>query len=206
MWLKDKHCIFIHIPKTAGTSIECALEGHGAVGLNSVVNEFPLQHLTAVAVKKRLGAETFDSCFKFAFVRNPFDRCVSEYLWARKHAGLRLGFDRWVDTKLRGWANPRRRRSRLMLKMHNIPQHHFIENAAGECMVDFVGRFETLDEDFKYVCSKLDLDGVKLSHVNAGLEKKKRDAGGYRPYYNKRSRNTVTELYKKDLEKFGYSF
>ena len=86
--------IFVHIPKTAGTSIEAVLGMHGAKKDIGVVPYFnqeldqerlygrQLQHLTAQAIRAALGNESlFRSYFKFAIVRNPWDRLVSALAW-----------------------------------------------------------------------------------------------------------------------------
>lgn len=88
---KEKNCIFIHIPKTGGTSIENMIwqadekvEKNLCMGLVSRYhNKYQTgglqQHLLASQVKQEGGDIFFNSAFKFSMVRNPFDRILSQY-------------------------------------------------------------------------------------------------------------------------------
>jgi chondroitin 4-sulfotransferase 11 len=75
-------CIFVHIPKTAGTSVEKILNTGTEADFYSTKAP-TLQHLTWLELKNKL---TFDysNFYKFAIVRNPYDRIVSEYEWRRQ--------------------------------------------------------------------------------------------------------------------------
>ena len=94
----DHHCIFIHITKTAGTSVA-----------KSLFNYLPY-HYTAIDYRVIYGARTYDHYFKFAFVRNPWDRLYSAYryfkaggwndddkTWARQHLAPYDDFNRFVQ-------------------------------------------------------------------------------------------------------------
>lgn len=72
---QDKRYLFLHVPKTAGTSMQKVMVAAGATKI--------YKHCWAYKAKDEIDAEikTFDDLFKFAFVRNPFDRVASWYLW-----------------------------------------------------------------------------------------------------------------------------
>ena len=144
-------CIFIHIPKVAGTSIARFFETEQPQSPPSALpfdpndkSKFqpPPPHLRALDyIRYGLATkEQFDSYFKFAFVRNPFARLVSEYryrLLARKY-----DFNTWVMNELPrpAWNDQ---------YCHILPQYDFVYDDDGRLVVDFVGRFEHLSRDFK---------------------------------------------------------
>ncbi len=197
--------IFIHIPKNAGESIEKALGGYmNRSKLCWIEKGFPLQHLTASQIKARAGEEKFDNYFKFSFVRNPFSKCLSEYFWEKNTwmtLGTTLGFKQWVKTKLKKLIkNSEKRDIPIEKKMHNLPQYKFIYNDEGESMVDWIGRFENVVNDFNVACNKIGIPNRQLPHENKANHKH------YTEYYDTESREIVAEQYAKDIEYFGYEF
>ena len=66
--------------------------------------------------------------------------------------------------------------------------------------VDFIGRYENLEEDFRLISSQLN---IKTKSLNIGLRNKNKD---YKDFYNKKTRNFVEKLYQKDVRLFGYNF
>ena len=88
----SKKFIFIHIPKTAGTSIAAALRQYQNPKCNALhSNSFDRKHPTTNEIKTHLGEERFNQYYKFAFVRNPWDRVLSNYYWHIKQGELRHG-------------------------------------------------------------------------------------------------------------------
>ena len=98
-----KHnCIFVHIPKTGGTSIENIIwpfnkkpraesnlwKGTGDTNHNKY-QTWGLQHLLASQIQKEVGDEIFEIFFKFTIVRNPWDKVVSQYIYMKKRKDLR---------------------------------------------------------------------------------------------------------------------
>jgi hypothetical protein len=209
--IKHKHeYIFIHIPKNAGESIEISLGGYRKKEcLWEIEKGFPLQHLTARQMKVRVGDKDFNNYFKFSFVRNPYSKCISEYFWTtlktrerlnRKRWTNPLNFNQWVKIKLEKLIRESETTKVIALKMHNLPQYKFIYNTSGKCMVDFIGRFENLQEDFNIVCDKIGIPRQKLPHENKTKHKH------YTKYYDDETRQIVAEKYAKDIEYFGYEF
>jgi hypothetical protein len=207
--ISDKYkCIHIHIPKCAGTSIDYAL--HGTV--NVIWDEDKkvwVQHLTALEAKKYYASEEqWNDYFKFAIVRNPFDKLVSSYNWLCRcfkpcDFRDRLLFKDFIFRKgaFKNLLNPN-----LIIKKENKyvqikSSVDFTMDGNDELMIDHVGRFENLKEEWDFICKQLGVK-IKLGHRN----KHGRDNKHYRDYYNDETREFVTSACKKDLEIFGYEF
>lgn len=205
--INHKHkFIFIHIPKTAGESIEVTFQAKGELKYWASfdhTNHEPLQHLTANEIKKRLGKSEYNKYYKFSFVRNPFSRCVSEYFWWRQKIDsdrrrCNSSFAQWVHEDLPSLIS--KNQSIKSLIKHNIEQYKFIYNTSDNCLVDFIGRFENLQEDFDIVCDKIEIPRQQLPHKN------KTDHKHYTEYYDDETRQIVAEKYAKDIEYFRYKF
>jgi chondroitin 4-sulfotransferase 11 len=162
---RDYNVIFIHVPKTAGTSMER--------------NEF-LGWGGHDEITRFMDQPGYEDAWKFAFVRNPWDRYVSA--WAQKHDG------QFVQVLPVGNLSPR---------LHFRPQHEFICDQAGNILVDFVGRFERLQADWRHVCDQLGVR-VELAHHRPGNHRP------YREYYTPETWEQVAEMYARDIEIFGY--
>ena len=189
----DLHCcLFIHIPKSAGTSVAKSLFG-----------ELPY-HYTATQYRVIFGRRTFNRYFKFAFVRNPWDRLYSAYSylkdggwndedrsWYMENLGGMPDFNKFVMD----WLMPERLHSHL----HLMPQTNFICDRRGGVLLDFMGYFETIREDFATVAKHLKMK-KQLAHVNTS---KRLD---YRDIYTPAAIEKVKSLYRKDIENFGYTF
>ncbi len=179
--------VYIHINKTGGRSIETAL------GLLSV------DHRTALQKRNDMGAAAWEQKFKFAFVRNPWDRVVSHYAYRIKTnrlglAEANLDFKAWLKL-----AYQDQDRAFFDQPKFFMPQFEWLSDENGQLIVDYVGRFETLNQDFAHVCEQIGRD-VELPHVN------KSNRSHYSSYYDDESIALVGELFAKDIEHFGYTF
>ncbi|MGE0702706.1 MAG: sulfotransferase family 2 domain-containing protein [Vicinamibacterales bacterium] len=189
--------IFVHIPKTAGTSVTRALFGVRA-------SHVPLSRFLAV------DPERYASYFKFAFVRNPWDRMHSAYGYLAERVGRHHNEDGlWASEHLEGVAtfeqfiasldNARRRRE-VMSWVHFRPQCDWIRIVGRPGVgCDFVGRFEFIDSDFESICRRLG--------VNVTLPVLRRGRGGsYRDAYSRSMVERVGEWYREDVATFDYRF
>ena len=189
-------CIFLHMPKTAGRSITNALGGQGDI-------EDLYWHETQNEHKKYIEKRIYDSYFKFAFVRNPWDRILSAYFWY-KGGGVQNKADKMIGKNL-PWRFKKfiKNYEKFIsehdneLSPHFLPQVQIINNPNE---LDFIGKFENLEKDFSYVCKELGLANIKLPHSNKSKHKP------YWRYYDKTTKDIVASIFKKDIEVFNYSF
>ena len=210
-------CIFVHIPKTAGQSIEHVFLN--LLGLsweereplllkfNYDKNLGPprLAHLKAQEYLKYnyISQSMFDSYFKFSFVRNPWSRIVSFYNYRRYYQ--LFSFKHFVTKRLKNKISERD-------YWFIGPQYEFIMNHNGDIIVDYIGRFENLKNDFNVICNALGLKDVKLPHVNKAREASfmrkffRKSKRHYSEYYDKETKEIVENAYKKDIQIFNYSF
>ncbi|WP_263079367.1 sulfotransferase family protein [Endozoicomonas sp. Mp262] len=185
-------CIFVHIPKTAGTSLQKTLFNFTHTG------HLRWDEYEAYDKKK------FSKYYKFAFVRNPWDRVVSayEYLksggrnesdkaWSEKNLAKYTSFESFINS----WLTE----ENILTWNHFVPQSNFIFDTNDNLKVDFLGRFETLNCDFKILSEKL---GGYRSLENINKSKRK----AYKDYYSKTTKDKIAKLYGRDVELLGYKF
>ena len=202
--------LFVHVPRTGGQSVEHALFQHHSFsdaadhlnlyGWNPSVGW--LNHLTPEETVAAGFLRPSDVChlFKFAFVRNPWDRTVSEYCWKFKNG--RVSFRDFVLAVVNG-GNPdvvSEYRSPIAFLQHVRPQSDFLLKASGEPSVDEVGRFENFAADFDRISRTAGLKPMPLGHWNGS------EHGPYRSYYDDETASLVGHFYASDIERFGYRF
>ena len=185
--------IFIHIPKTAGISIIKSIYGN-------VTNE---GH-RSIYFYKQVFEKNFNDFFTFSFVRNPYDRLYSSYKFL-ENGGMneydKIAFQKYLskfsdfeDFVLNGLNN------KIIYEIiHFVPQSEFICDKNGKIMVDFVGRFENLNNDLNSISIKTNKE-FTLGHHNKNFKKK------YRKIYNNDMKIKVYEVYKRDFVVFNYNF
>jgi hypothetical protein len=204
--ISHKHrCIFVHIPKTGGSSIEDVIwpgertEADLWMGFTSRYrNRYQtggLQHLLARQIREEVGAEVFDSYFKFTFVRNPWDKAVSQFASMGDRADLRELIGMAPDASLSEYLQLTERHSHVQWER----QVEFLHDENRAPLVDFVGRFENLKHDAQVVFERLGIR-CRLPHRNRSRHRH------YRKYFDDRSREWIHSHYREDVELFGYDF
>lgn len=216
--ISHKHkAIFIHIPKTAGTSIEGTLypnllrKGNSISRMSdtnlfagwNVEHKFWMQHATMQQILDLYEGDLTEY-FKFTFVRNPYERAISDWRFLRGKSNKEWSsktFLKYLNRKgyfERMFSNNNNDKSSRI--DHTYPQYDFIYDKNANCLVDFIGRTENLQEDFNIVCDRIGIPQQKLPHKKKGNNKH------YTVYYDDETREIVAEKYKKDIEYFGYKF
>jgi len=204
--ISHKHkFIFIHIPKCGGTSIECALlENENVTKITyDVKQKYRLYYYyNNVTVQHRKIDQFKDArekeYFTFTFVRNPWERFLSEYFYIKTKNGCRCDdFDKKFPTFEHFVKNNGIKCCRLA---HGCPQIDFVLNANKNKLTNFVGRCEDMQYDFNYVCGKIGIPKIELPRRNKTKHKH------YTEYYDDETKQIVAEKYRKDIEYFGYKF
>jgi len=212
----DPPFMFVHIDKAAGSNIQHALRplaSHSGGGKwrRRLAWLGPLnrwgglhrqarfsEHARAEDAKRCLPPEAYAALFKFAFVRNPWDRLVSRHaflLRKKDHSQHRAvsalgGFDKYVRWETGG--------SRIHNRMRH--QHDYVLGPDGRSIVDFVGYFERIEENFAEVCRRI---GIPAELQPAQASHALRD---YRSCYTPETRELVARAYAQDIALFGYTF
>lgn len=218
------NCIFIHIPKCAGTSIETALghfenfNGRGGQDHRTIrMIEQPVNRQYIWASRENcfellrrlryryrrepnphnkltVTQAQYSNYFKFTFVRNPWARAYSWYKNVMSDAKHRRGYR--IPSDLSFNAFLRRFAGRGMLR----PQLYWITGFDGSIPLDYIGRFESLKKDFEEICRFLGIPLLTLPHTLKG------ETGDYHEHYDQDSIDLVSSFYACDIERFGYSF
>ena len=173
-----KNLIFVHIPRTGGTSIEKAL------GFQMGNQE---KHLSAKDIRGQIGEVAWENAFKFSFVRNPWDRIISLY-----HQPYFRNINHLSQKSLT-----------YFLHHYQPPdweKKYYFEylNTEG---IDFIGRFENRIQDLKHIAN---MSGITLdSHIH---ERKTDREVNYRAYYDEQTQEMVSEMYRLDIDTYDYTF
>jgi chondroitin 4-sulfotransferase 11 len=195
--------IFIHIPKTGGKALYYSLFKSEMQAHQSIIAYF--------LYDKR----KFNKYFKFAVVRNPWDRFSSAYYYLKsekKYLAHTLNDQEFSKKYLSSFNtieefileiyNNENFRNLILSWTHFKPQYQYIE-INGVNQLDYVGKFEDLENEFIKIKDKL---GIK--NKNTLIEKNKNEDKNknYWEYYNKKTAKIIENIYKKDINDFGYSF
>lgn len=191
----DQHeCIFVHIPKTGGVSLSASLFGNLGGGHRPIYEYY-----------KIYSPKEFRDYFKFAIVRNPWDRLVSGYHFL-KEGGLNDKDQQWFSSNLKqykdfedfvlNWLSEQNK----FAYIHFIPQHHYL-CLREKVLVDKVYKIENMESVIKDLNRRLDTN-ISNTHRNKTTNR----ASDYRAYYNNETKKIVGRVYAKDISLFNYNF
>ena len=212
------NCIYIHIPKTAGTSIEYRL-GHfkelkrGVQDHSTIRDIEPLSFFGTgklflegkwrllyrrtrrlVRGLSPISQEQFKKYFKFTFVRNPWSRVFPWYRNVMRddlhRKSLKVPSDCTFEVFLRKYMG------RGMLR----PQLYWIQDGRGKIPLDFIGRYENVEKDFAQVCDVLGLKDKTLPDLLPG------DNPPYVQFYNPQMKNLVAKTCAEEIKLFKFEF
>ena len=147
-------------------------------------------HARPFDIIKEIGEEKWDRYFKFAVVRNPWDRLVSMYSLQKKEKRANaIDFKQWLEES---WKHKKWDGNSKQDQFHQVSLN-------GKICLDFLIRFENLQGNFDHVCKELGVELV-LSHLN------KSDHQHYSNYYDDDMVEFVRKWHKRDIEEFGYEY
>lgn len=207
MIISHKHrFIFFAVPKTATHAVRQALSPHldkddWQQQVLFGKDQLPIPalaakehgHLSVREVLPHLSADVWQSYFKFAFVRNPFDRFVSTcFFLFRKDPG----FAQAATSNMKRALQRPRFRQRILVQ----PQSSLLTGVDGDLRMDFVGRFEELQTSYDQVCQHIGITTVSLEKKNVSEHEQ------YADYYDEQLNQMVSDFYRDDLVNFGYQF
>jgi len=205
MILPNLNAVFFHVPKTGGHSIEqYLLPGrrdyrvfHSEI-LFGLDRGTMTQHLTYRGMLAYRPRKVLDSSFKFAFFRNTWDRISSAFFYAEQHFIDKHGsFGKFIDEIClevergiypEGW--------------HFARQTDYLYTPDGAIALDFLGRFERIQEDFEEVCRRLGVEYHELPKRNSS-KNSKTDS---REIFTCATRERIANAYGEEIEHFGYEF
>jgi hypothetical protein len=207
--------LFVHIAKTGGTSVRAALAslrwrdpffyaqfiasrlshftGH------RIASKLP-RHAKIIAAKEMLPRELFENLFKFAFVRNPWDLQVSSWHHLRRERPNLVEQIPDFASFIR-WKLDPERPYQYHLDTSIEHQVDYLKDLDGEILVDFIGRYENLLDDYHEACRRIGIKPPSLPHKRRADNKM-----DYRTYYDDVTAELIAEYFKPDIDMFGYSF
>ncbi|MBT8040905.1 MAG: sulfotransferase family protein [Gammaproteobacteria bacterium] len=208
MLISDSHeFIFVRVRKTASQSMWTALEPYvlprpagrwarfkSRAGLERDYRKYRFRaHEKITTAKRLLPPERFERYFKFAIVRNPWHRLVSEYEFILKspnhgrHRRVKAldGFASFIEMQI-----PRR----------DAYQVNQLCDSNGDLLMDFVGKLENLDDDWETICWRIGIPHVALPRKNVSVKRP------YTDYYTPETRDLVARRWSREIELFGYTF
>jgi len=202
MRISHKHkFIFFSNPKTASESIRAALDPYSDI-FSAVDAPIYRNHVTPHELKIHFIQKgwAWNTYFKFCFVRNPWDRLVSYYhyfkpdknynlVWIRGpwHYKNALPFDKFVES----------------LRDHTyfgLLQSKYFLGENNDKLIDYVGKYENIMDDFSAVCAKLNIE-ASLPLKNKNIKRM-----AYQVYYSAKTRKIVEEIFHKEIGLFNYKY
>jgi hypothetical protein len=222
-----KPYLFLHIPKTGGTSIaevlphgrttseplQCRLrQTFTPVGYGAKPHHYTLEQYEKCGITK---IKDFNNLYKFAFVRNPWDRVVSMYAHFLRagsfyiypdspHFSSRLNFVKFVRDMM---STLEKDLHYLRYEGHVVPQIKYTHDSEGNQIIDFIGKYETITKDLGRLNEICDwgLSEIRIPHLNKA-DKEYKD---YRDYYydgHNITKEIVAEIFAAEIELYGYEF
>lgn len=203
-------CIYVRVSKAASSSIQQAFRQPNSIMdyLKHILferGEFDMKHHDLAHYSKTY-PDYFQEYYKFSFVRNPWGRIFSQYRYHRynlKSPEAQCSFEDWVKKCLEAYNSPEeylfgRNRHIFIRHITNQLDWFIVE---GKLTMDFIGRYESLNEDFDKICKSRSWN-LRLPRINTT----KAEDEDYIEHYTPELVDIVGQLHSKDLEEFGYRF
>ncbi len=219
-----KNFLFIHIPKTGGSSVQTVLAQYSedsiltrsgpsihdgrSFGVENAryrsKKHSPLSHYWA-HMRGHGELAVFDQLYKFAIIRNPWDRCISWYFsphLGKDRAWSREDFLRLLP-RIHGighYTTIPTIPARLAAKVGLNSSYTFFRNRSLTSDINRLLRFESLSEDFDQALRDIGLPPAKLPHRNASRRE------SYRSYLDDELRQIIARKYREEIRYGNYEF
>ncbi len=178
--ISHKHkFISVHMNKCAASTMEYVLKPYCDITVGKHANL-----LTQIKMSNK-------NYFKFTFIRNPWDKMVSQYHFNSKDFFPQgIEFKKYIEEFYKG------------KKVSNLnPLHHpWLVDETGKICIDYVGKFHNIQKDFDNIATILNLPKIDLPIKNATKH------AHYTEYYDSESREMVADVFKRDIELFNLNF
>lgn len=212
--------IFVHIPKTGGTSVSKKL-GLFRVATHGVQDHRPIMDIEPFSIahlrpqcwrsdglyryvrlqlghlwrgRRRLSQTEYKSYYKFTFVRNSWARAVSWYKGVMRDEVIRAKLGIPVDCSFKQFITV------YGDQYHLKSQLYWLMDSRGHIAMDFIGKFERLQEDFNQVCGTLGIEDTQLpTELMFGGER-------YTRLYDDETKDLVARKYAREIAMFGFKF
>ncbi|MCK4530856.1 MAG: sulfotransferase family 2 domain-containing protein [Candidatus Marinimicrobia bacterium] len=196
----NKKALFMHIPKTGGISLYKAIR-HPDVRIKGHFIQNPFHRYLKDTLPSYKNIP-----YVFTFVRNPWDRLVSAFFYLNE-GGRNLSdkadsrkYLRKYQGDFETFIKEGITEGKALKQLHLKPQSVWVCDDEGNLLVDYIGRFESLQEDLDRISKEIGIPFKPLAHTNSSLHKH------YQDYYTEETRAIVAKAYKKDIELFNYNF
>ena len=200
----DFKFICLRIGKNASSSLReclrpyCKIEGKRK-GYTEISIRLSVRQVLNRLDKYELDESKWKEYFKFAFVRNPFDRLVSRYIYGcnfhENRNSMYCKSERTKEDFLEFVINYSKQPGR-----ERPYQYNRLCNKHGIMQMNYIGKLENLKNDFDKICNIIGIEPFDIPKINKTKRKE------YRKYYLPETIKIVKEKWKLDLENFAYDF
>jgi len=200
-----KKYLFVHVPKNAGNAITAAIPGEHHESMKLSHGHVTLREILQIN-------SVYTQYFSFAFVRNPFDRLYSLYQFNLpfvprfKHRNdyLELGLNWYESCSFKQWLIEKDTWAGWDVDKERLPEQRatqtpYLIDGNNRIGVDYIGHFENIENDFKAVCSIID---VTTRLLKSNRSKREKD---YMKMYDNEMIDFVVKHHQIDLDNFGYT-
>jgi hypothetical protein len=190
IYSRRQRFVFIHIQRTGGTSLATLLKE----GIRDA-RKLGWEHNRATRAIEIIGSDEFFACYRFSFVRNPWDRMVSWFHRGKQEGRIiKRRFDIRRDTTFEEFLT-----ETLHPRLY-MQQLEYLSSLRGKLLVDNIFRFEDYLPGVRSLCQRFAIDPSRLPHETASRHEH------YTTYYTDATRQLVAERFADDIARFGYTF
>jgi hypothetical protein len=216
IFLKPYNAVYIDIAKVASSSLKTAFASVLGLDLAQVSSNPHDVEFPRPPASNRAGERLYPGLYTFAFVRNPWDRLLSCYrdkiqgevgdFTLFSQSGLARCLERFdafsANMSFEEFVYAVASIADADADEHFRSQHKFLTNDHGQIANDFIGRYERLEMDFRYVAERIGLPKrISLPRLQANPRSVR-----YTDYYTAATREIVATRFAQDFALFSYRF